>query len=180
MCRIAACDRSRCARLSWFTEYRPLVPRRRAARQRERQDVRAGRGAEETAAAGRDDHVLPAVLAEKRHRRDVRARRQLGLPQLPAALRLEGAEAAVDGRADEDDAAGGGDAAADVERAGLVEAFVLERLEEPERHLPCDLALVHVDGDELAERTGGTGDLRLGIPEPADGAAPRAAPHPGL
>src|SRR3954462_14140403 len=153
MCRIAGCDRSRCARWSWFTEYRPLVPRGRAARQRERQDVRAGRGAEETAAAGRDDHVLPAVLAEKRHRRDVRARRQLGLPQLPAALRLEGAEAAVDRGADEDDAAGGGDAAADVERAGLVEALVLERLEESERDLPRHLALVHVDGDQFPERT---------------------------
>src|SRR6185436_15447065 len=94
---------------------------RRPARQREREDVRARRGAEEAAAAGGDNDVLPAVLAEEGHRRGVRARRQFRLPQLPAGLRLEGAETAVDRRADEDHAAGGCDAAADVQRAGLVE-----------------------------------------------------------
>src|SRR4051812_4550251 len=168
----------RCARWSWFTEYRPLVPRRCAARQREGEDVRARRSAEETAAAGGDDHILPAVLAEKGHRRNVGAGRQFRLPQLLAGLRFEGAEAAVDRGADEDDAAGGGDAAADVERAGVVEAFVLERLKESERNLPRDVALVHIERDQLSERAGRARNLGLRIPEPADRAAPRAAPHP--
>src|SRR5205809_1364498 len=79
---------------------------RRRPRQREREDLRPGRCAQEAAATGGDDDVLAAVLAEKRHRRGVRAGGQLGLPQLLPGPRLEGAETAVDRRADEDDAAG--------------------------------------------------------------------------
>src|SRR4030095_4716573 len=90
--------------------------------QRERDDLRSRRRAQVAAAAGGDDDVLTLVLAEERHGDGVRAGVELRLPELLARLRFERAEPAVDGGADEDQAAGGGDAAADVQGPG-VESF---------------------------------------------------------
>ena len=106
---------------------------------------------------------------------------ELGFPQLLAGPRLEGAEAAVDRRADEDQAAGGRDAAADVERAGLVESLRLERLDESERHLPRDLAAVHVDARPVRRTAApstesSSRDSRIGRPRrPTGCGAPRSA-----
>src|SRR5439155_1517308 len=107
---------------------------------------------QETPTAGGDDDVLAAVLAEERDRRGVRAGRQVSLPELPACFRLEGPEAAIDCRADENDAAGCRDAAADVQRARLVEPFGFERREESERNSPRHVTTVHVERDQFAER----------------------------
>src|SRR5207249_4005532 len=95
-----------------------------------------------------------------------------------AALRFERAEAAIDRRADEEHAAGGHDAAADVRRAGLVEPVRLQRLEEPERYFPSDLAAADVDRDELAEWRRRARNPVLRVPESPDRSAPRTPPHP--
>src|ERR1044071_9668031 len=68
----------------------------------------------ESAAGGGDDDVLSAVLALEGDGSGGRAGIHLIHPQLLAGLGIEGAEAAVVGRADEDQAAGGGERSADV------------------------------------------------------------------
>ena len=68
---------------------------------------------------GGNHHVLRAVLAHVGHRSRVAAGRKLRHPQFTTGLGVEGAEAVIVGRADEDEAAGGGDAAAEIARAGL-------------------------------------------------------------
>src|SRR3954464_2505547 len=92
-------------------------------RERERQNLRTWSRAQITATAGGDDDVLALILAEECHRYRVGARRQLRFPQLPAGARIERAESTVDRRADENQAARSGDAAADVERTGVGEPF---------------------------------------------------------
>ena len=121
-------------------------------RQRERDDAVVGhRVAEEAAAGGRDDDVLPAVAAFVGHRRRLRRARQLVRPQLLAGLRVERAEAAVVGRADEDQPAGGRDRAAVAGTAGLL-LVRRQALGDPERHAPGELAGVHVDRGQLSPR----------------------------
>src|SRR4029450_6319456 len=93
----------------------PLLRRARSRSgwQRERHDLRSRRRAQEAPATSRDNDVLAAVLAHERHRHAVRARVELGLPELLAGTRLERPEAAVDGRADDEKPARRRDAAAD-------------------------------------------------------------------
>src|SRR4051812_35616018 len=79
-------------------------------RQRERGDaVIGGRRVEETSPRRRDDHVLTAVAAKIRARRRMRGGAKLHRPEFPAGLCVEGAEAAVVGRANEHETAGSGD-----------------------------------------------------------------------
>src|SRR6476660_8049696 len=94
----------------------------RTWRKREGDNLRAGRCAEIAAASRRDDHILPAVFAKERHRDGVRARVELGFPELFAGPRVERAESAVNRGADEDQAAGSRDAAADVQRSGVAKS----------------------------------------------------------
>src|ERR1700682_6355339 len=117
----------------------------RTWRKREGDNLRAGRRAEIAAATRRNHHVLPAVFTKKRHRHRVRTRVELRFPELLTGSRVERAETAVDRRADEDQAAARGDAPADVERTGVGKPLRLERLHEPEGHLPGDVAAVHID-----------------------------------
>src|SRR5207248_8387888 len=135
------------------------------------------RRAEEASPAGSNDDVLAAVLAHEGHRDRVRAGLERRLPELPAVL-IERAKTRVVGRADEDHAARGDDAAAQAERAGVIEAFRLQLLDEAERHAPRDVSLVHVNGDELAEWRRRARNLVHRIPEAPDRAAPRRCPLP--
>src|SRR5437773_8990486 len=102
--------------------------------QGKRDDLRTRRRAEKTAAAGRDDVVLPGVFAQKSHWHGVGARVELRFPQWLAGPGFKRPEAAVDRGADEDQSAGGRDAAADVWRAGIRKTLVLQRLHDTDRH----------------------------------------------
>jgi hypothetical protein len=86
----------------FFAQFSVTCARNSASRQGERDDLRSRWSAEKTAAAGGDDDVLAAVFAHESHRQTVGARVELGFPQLLAALRLECAEAAINGRTDKD------------------------------------------------------------------------------
>ena len=106
--------------------------------ERERDNLRAWRRREQAVAAGGDHHVLPAVSSHERHRRRVRAGVERRFPEQRAGVGVERAEAAVDRAADEHEAAGRRDRAADVRRAGLVEAARFQIVEDAERHAPPD------------------------------------------
>src|SRR5436190_19365470 len=90
------------------------------------------------------------------------ARRQLRHPELLAGLRVKGAEPFIVGGANEDEAAGRGEADAQVARAGLdalrAESGVLLINAEP--GFPRNRAVVDVDGHELAVGSRIAGNLR--------------------
>src|SRR6185436_1081231 len=142
-------------------------------------DLRSRWSTEKTAAARGDDDVLAAVFAHERHRHAVGARLQLGFPQLLAGLRFERAEAAIDGRTDEDQAAGGGNRAADVRGAGVAEAMLFQRVDDAKRHFPGDVTAIDVHRYQLAERRRRTRNAVFRIPESSDCSAPRRTAHPG-
>ena len=125
-----------------------------------------GRALEEPAAAGGDHDVLLAVASHVGRRNRMRRRVELLAPQLLAVARVERAEFAVDGRADEHQVAGRGDRPAETRRAGL-EALRVELVERSQRHVPRDVAGLRADGDELAPRRRLAGVHRLRIPEAA-------------
>src|SRR5262245_8174454 len=60
----------------------------------------------------------------------------------------------------------------------MAETLGLQLLDEPKRHLPRDVARIHIHCDELAEWRRRARNLVLRIPEPADGTAPWRAPGP--
>src|SRR4030095_13493330 len=86
-------------------------------------------------------------------------------PQHLAGLRIEGAELRVQRRANEDEAAGRGDRAAHVWRAGVRDALLFSFGKIAERYSPRDFSGVRVDRDELAPRRGFAGALRVRVSE---------------
>ena len=119
------------------------------------------RAAQESAAARGHGDVLLAVLADIGRRDRVRGRFELLAPELLAVACVDRAEDAVNRRADEDEVAGGRDAAAETRLPGL-DALGLELLELAERNAPGDVAGVGVDRDQLAPRRLGAAVLVCG------------------
>src|SRR5580700_5935704 len=97
---------------------RNLGPRRRGLGQRERHDVVPAWRAERAVAAGADDQILtllrPGAVG---HWCGLATRGQFVLPQLAAALDVEGAQVTVHGRGHEHQLAVGRDRAAHVRHA---------------------------------------------------------------
>ena len=83
------------------------------------------------------------------HRRRLRGADELERPQFLAGLRVERAEAAVVGRADEDQPSGRRDRAAVAGTSGLL-LVRRQALGDPERHAPRELAGVDVDRGQLS------------------------------
>src|SRR5262245_66582479 len=81
----------------------------------------------------------------------MRARVNFRRPQFLAGFGVEGAEAAVIGRADEDQSAGRSERAAEIRPAGFL--FVLgQSFRNPQHGLPDNFARVDVDGQKTAPR----------------------------
>src|SRR5688572_19449925 len=97
----------------------------------------------------------------------MRRRFELLAPQLPAVARINRAEIAVDGGADEDEVAGGGDAATKARCAGRLDALRDELRVFTERNPPRDVSGVRRHRDQLAPRRFRAGVLGCGLPEPA-------------
>ena len=97
--------------------------RRRRGRQREGDELGSRRRLQVSAATGGDDDVLPAILAHERHGHRMRRCVERHFPQLFSGFRFERAQAAVGGRADEDQPARRRDAAAEVQRARAIDPF---------------------------------------------------------
>src|SRR3954471_9994049 len=91
--------------------------------QRECRNLRTRRRVQIAAATGGDDDVLARVFADKRHRDGMSAGLELDFPQQFAVSRIERAKTTIVGGADKQQTAGGGDASAHVQRAGLVKAL---------------------------------------------------------
>src|SRR5262245_7880756 len=91
---------------------------------------------------------------------------QLFRPQFSTIASIECAKAAVDGCANKNEVAGGCDTSAETRRSRFY-SFSLEFFENAQRHMPSDIAGVHVDRDEFSPRRRITRILRFGIPEPA-------------
>src|SRR5579883_933221 len=95
--------------------------------------------------AGADDYdVLLAVLAQICHRVRVALDIQLGLPEHLASSRIESTEARVVCSGYEHQTAGGRDAAAPTERAGVVHPFGFQFVARTERDVPGDIAGIGV------------------------------------
>src|SRR4030095_7195877 len=148
-----------------------------AVRESEGNDLRASWGCKKAPAAGRDDDVLPTVFTHEGHRTRMSARLERRLPQLVTGF-VERTEALVGRGTNENNAACGHDAPADVERARLIEPLGFEFLDDSEWRLPRDRALVYVDRNEFTERGRRAWDLVLGIPESAGCASPRRRANP--
>src|SRR5436190_1708180 len=117
----------------WRNSRRCMGPRSLFQRKGDDRCIRAGAGLRRdvetgiAAARDRDDELLAvrALIGERRHQRIVGQRRA---PELLAALRVEGAEAEVGRRADEDEPAGRGNRPAVVDCGPGVEDALLRQL----------------------------------------------------
>ena len=118
--RLSARRHMTTSRIAGRTSCTQRVGQTRGFAQRKRDDLRAGRRSEEAATAGRDDDILASVLARRTSSESNGRSPRAWSPTAVFRTRVECAEPLVHRRADEDHAAGGDDAAADVERAGVL------------------------------------------------------------
>src|SRR5262245_60800060 len=87
-------------------------------------------------------------------------------PQLFAVARIESAKAGINGRGDKNEIARGRDASAEAWCSGF-DPFGFQFFEDPEWHMPSDIASTCIHGDEFSPRRRVARILRLRIPEPS-------------
>src|SRR5262249_9082550 len=97
-----------------------------------------------------DHHILTAIRAKVSNGDRFRRGVQFGAPELRAGAGIEGAEAGIESRADEDEPAGGGDRPAEIRSAPVLLAPPLQLSVAAEGDAPGDVASGGIDGREFA------------------------------
>src|SRR5579884_2449000 len=107
-----------------------------------------------SATARRNDDILGTVLAHVCDWSGIAVSRKVCDPQFLSSLCIERAEFVIDGRADENESAGSGDAAPDVSDATLETDFskLHKFLIDPQRNGPCDSSGIHIHGRQCTIR----------------------------